>query len=98
MMFLNLRCLDKEWLLKEINMASFCMRNTASAECFGKGTGSKPASAVPGCEGRHAKELRKLLAKDSPSVSTLEFKEGEVEKGYMNVLVGVESKPLDNEE
>ncbi len=64
------------------------MRNTASAECFGKGTGSKPASAVSECEGRHAKELHKLLAKHSPSESTLEFKEDEDEEGYGNVLVG----------
>jgi hypothetical protein len=57
-------------------------------ECYGIGSGSKPAWRVPECKERHAKSLHDMMAGMTSAVNAVDFDEDDEEEGYVNTLRG----------
>ncbi len=87
-MFLNLDPVDRERIIRMINVCPFCMTHAAVAECYGRGTESKPA--CPTFEGskKYAKGLDNLLMKGPSMVIMVGWEEDKEEEGCVNVITG----------
>ncbi len=73
--------------LEDSMLCKFCLRHPADAECFGKGSASKPACKIPECKGQHAESLHEMMACTEVAVNSVVFEEEE-EEGHVNLAKG----------
>ncbi len=85
--FCNLDQEAKKRVVEDSRVCGFCISHRADAECFGKGTASKPACKVPQCKGQHAESLHEMMASAKLTVNSLANEEDE-EEGYVNLARG----------
>ncbi len=85
--FRGLDAETKKKALEESELCTFCLRHSASSECYGKGLNSKLACQVLECEGQHTEKLHEMMASLNASVNMVVDKQEE-EEGYINVARG----------
>jgi hypothetical protein len=61
------------------------MKHSIETECFGKNTSAEPACKIPECKGLHTEDLHDVLAEETSSVNTLEYKEEETMKKDVSI-------------
>jgi hypothetical protein len=68
----------------------FCMRHSADAQCFSKGSSTKPACKVPECKESQVESLHDIMTEEMFTVNTVEYDEDEEEEeeGFLNMAKG----------
>ncbi len=70
---------ERRDVLEKSGLCTFCLKNSAEFECYGRGGLSKPRCTCSGCDGEHTPNVHMLMGEDDAKVNFIAGTEGEEE-------------------